>query len=117
MSIPVEAVIRNVGEVFNQKPLLKKLIAASGNTYDALVVETLAGVIVASPINATNEKGEAWRYPVSANGMLFNLKVSGALRELKPMSRVIMRDVTMGLMPNGRGVWVKAESIEEMENK
>lgn len=117
MSIPVDKVVRNPGEVFGVDSVQKQLIAASGRTYGANVVEALRGILVGDPINATNEKGEAWRYPVSVNGMLFNLKVSGAMRQLKPMTRVVMRDVTLGLMPNGRGVWVKAESINEMESK
>lgn len=114
MSIPVEKVVKNVGEVFGMKPVQKKLIAASGNTYDAVVVEMLPGMLVADPINATSDKGEAWRYPVSAKGMLFNVKVSGAVRPVKPFSKIALRDVTLGLMPNGRGIWVKAEGLENL---
>jgi len=113
MAIEVEQVVRNVGEVFGVKPIEKKLIAASGNTYDATVVEKLTGRVVADAINATTDKGEAWRYPVSVNGYLFNLKVNGAKREFKTFEKVNIRDITMGLTPNGRAVWVKAESIEK----
>lgn len=114
MTIPIEKVVKNVGEVFDAKAVQKKLIAASGNTYDAIVVEMLPGVLVADPINATNDKGEAWRYPVSVKGMLFNVKVSGAVKQVKPFSKIALRDVTLGLMPNGRGVWVKAEGMENL---
>lgn len=115
MAIPVNAVVRNVGEVFGVKAIEKKLISAGGNAYDATVAESLSGRIVADPVNVTNDKGEAWRYPVSMNGMLFELKVNGAKREFKTFEKIRAHDVTMGLTPNGRGVWVKAESIEKVE--
>lgn len=111
MAIPVEKLVRTVGEVFGTQSIQKKLVSASGTTYDAEVVEQLDAVVVADAIDATNDKGEAWRYPVSAGGLLFNVKINGAKREVKGFSRVILGDVTLGLMPNGRGVWVKAESM------
>lgn len=66
---------------------------------------------MAEAIDATTDKGEAWRYPVSTGGLLFNVKVNGAKRDVEPFSKVTLGDVTLGLMPNGRGVWVKAEHI------